>query len=232
MQTKNIPGLGTVEFRLSLKAKRLILRFNKAGQPLVVVPRRMPFSLAISQAEKNRQWFLDHQPLPSTKLIEPGQQIGREHQLIFKPAAVSETKSYIRGGQITITHPNQLDFDDKVVQKTAFKAAERALKKQAERYLPSLLHQLATTYGYAYRAVSIRNTATRWGSCSNRGTINLSIWLMQLPDELITYVLCHELAHLKEANHQPAFWSRLAVMVPDYKEKRRKLKQFKPQLML
>lgn len=67
-----------------------------------------------------------------------------------------------------------------------------------------------------YDQIEIRNQRTRWGSCSTNGTLGLNWRLMMAPPEIIDYIIVHELAHLKEANHSSAFWSLVAEYDPDY----------------
>ncbi|GHT75241.1 zinc protease [Bacteroidia bacterium] len=86
---------------------------------------------------------------------------------------------------------------------------ENVLRKQAKQYLPAELDRLAKLYGFTYREVKIRKSKTRWGSCSSKGTINLSLYLMRLPSHLIEYVLLHELCHTRQMNHSPQFWALL-----------------------
>ena len=83
------------------------------------------------------------------------------------------------------------------------------LRLCARRYLPQRLAELASRHGVAVEGVTIKNIATRWGSCSSRRHINLSLWLMLAPPHLIDYVLLHELCHLSEMNHGPRFWALL-----------------------
>jgi predicted metal-dependent hydrolase len=83
------------------------------------------------------------------------------------------------------------------------------LRKQAVAYLPGELQRLASTHGFHFRTVKIRKSKTRWGSCSSGGNINLSIYVMLLPQHLIEYVLLHELCHTEEMNHGDQFWALL-----------------------
>ena len=83
------------------------------------------------------------------------------------------------------------------------------LRSRAKEILPGRLQKLATRHGFRYSSVSLRDSHTRWGSCSNRGSISLSIYLVLLPDELIDYVLLHELCHTVEMNHSERFWTLL-----------------------
>ena len=68
----------------------------------------------------------------------------------------------------------------------------------------------------------------RWGSCSSDQMITLSYFLMQLPWDLIDYVILHELAHTKHLNHGPGFWSELEALCPDARARRKSIKEFRP----
>jgi predicted metal-dependent hydrolase len=86
---------------------------------------------------------------------------------------------------------------------------EKELRISAKQYLPAEMQRLAQHHGFHYQQVKIRKSKTRWGSCSSKGIINLSFYLMLLPSHLIEYVLLHELCHTVEMNHSAAFWSLL-----------------------
>ena len=86
---------------------------------------------------------------------------------------------------------------------------EKALRHEAKRLLPDRLIALADRYRFTCTGVRIMNSKTRWGSCSTRKTINLSLSLMLLPWHLIDYVLLHELCHTVEMNHSDRFWKLL-----------------------
>ena len=103
----------------------------------------------------------------------------------------------------------------------------RPLNKAASRRkLVSRLHDLAVNHGFGYNRVFIRNQRTRWGSCSTRNNINLNLKLALLPDELIDYVILHELLHTRIKNHSRKFWAELDRMVGDAKKYARKLKEY------
>ena len=83
------------------------------------------------------------------------------------------------------------------------------LRGQAKTILPPRLQALALSRGLCYQNVSIHNSRTRWGSCSSKGNISLSLYLMLLPPHLQDYVMQHELTHLVEMNHSSRFWALL-----------------------
>ncbi len=98
-------------------------------------------------------------------------------------------------------------------------------KKQAKFYLRKRSLELAKLFKFNVKQVKISSADRRWGSCSSSGNINLSWRLMMAPIEIIDYVICHELAHLIELNHSDRFWQLVQNMVPDYKERRKWLKE-------
>ena len=76
-----------------------------------------------------------------------------------------------------------------------------------------------------YGTVRLSSARTRWGSCSARGNLNFHWKLILMPPEVLDYVVVHELAHRREMNHSPRFWAIVEKVLPDYKERRRWLKE-------
>ncbi len=108
-------------------------------------------------------------------------------------------------GRVEIIYPPQTDFGK--LQPWLFKVVTEALRKQAKAILPPRLRELASMHGFSHARVRITSARTRWGSCSARGNINLSLYLMILPLRLSDYVLLHELCHTRELNHGSRFWA-------------------------
>ena len=84
-------------------------------------------------------------------------------------------------------------------------------------------------YVFTYNRVAIRNQKRRWGSCSSLKNLNFNYKLIFLPYELADYIIVHELCHLQELHHGPAFWQKVETMLPDYKERMSKLRWIEKQ---
>lgn len=97
--------------------------------------------------------------------------------------------------------------------------------EKAKQSLVSRLDKLAENHGFSYNKVTIRNQKTKWGSCSSKDNISLNIQLVCLPQELIDYVILHELVHTKVKNHSKDFWVALDKYVGNAKALDSKLSQ-------
>lgn len=96
---------------------------------------------------------------------------------------------------------------------------------QAKEVLPQKVAFYAGKMGVSYGRITIRNQKTRWGSCSSKGNLNFNCLLMLTPEEVQDYVVVHELCHRKEMNHSANFWKEVEKILPDYKERRKWLKE-------
>ena len=92
------------------------------------------------------------------------------------------------------------------------------LRRQAKAYLPGRLAELAAMYGFQYNTLRIKHNSSNWGSCSTKRNINLNMNLVRLPEELMDYVIAHELCHLVYPNHSDRFHTLLNA-ITDGKEK-------------
>jgi len=120
--------------------------------------------------------------------------------------------------------------EKKVIRLTA-QEADRC-KKQAKGYLQQKCSHFSEIMGLRPGAVRINSAKTRWGSCNGKGDINFTYRLLFVPEELIDYVVVHELAHLKEMNHSPRFWSVVEQVMPDFRLRRKRLREFERQIEL
>lgn len=98
-------------------------------------------------------------------------------------------------------------------------------RARARQVLAQRVQYWAARMGVKPGSLRIGSARTRWGSCSSRGTLSFPWRLVLAPPEIVDYVVVHELAHLAQRNHSPAFWAVVAGAMPDYKQRRKWLKQ-------
>jgi predicted metal-dependent hydrolase len=111
-------------------------------------------------------------------------------------------------------------------QTKALKESNPIDRVVAGKYLVERLDELCKQSGFRYNRVFVKNQKTRWGSCSEKNNINLNVNLVRLPDELIDYVILHELIHTRIKNHGNRFWEELSRFVKDPKSLDKKLRQY------
>ena len=99
------------------------------------------------------------------------------------------------------------------------------LARNAKEILPEITAHFAPLVGVVYGRITIRAQRTRWGSCSVQGNLNFNCLLMLAPDDVMEYVVVHELCHRKEMNHSARFWAEVERVLPGYRESRRWLKE-------
>lgn len=98
------------------------------------------------------------------------------------------------------------------------------LKLRARDALLPAVERHAAVLGRPFQAVQLRDTSSRWGSCTSRGSLNFSWRLAMAPPAILDYVAAHEVAHLAEMNHSAKFWAVVAKLMPDYERRRHWLK--------
>ena len=104
-------------------------------------------------------------------------------------------------------------------------ALEAQYRKEARRRITERAAYFAEKMGVDYGRIAIKAAKTRWGSCSARGNLNFHWKLILMPPAILDYVVVHELAHRIEMNHSPRFWTQVERILPDYRERRRWLKE-------
>ena len=80
-------------------------------------------------------------------------------------------------------------------------------------------------YQFDINKITVKNQKTRWGSCSKKGNLNFNYKIALLPQHLSDYIIVHELCHLGQFNHSPAFWNLVAITIPDYKKIKKEFKK-------
>ncbi len=173
--------------------------------------------------EQIRAMLEEHAP---DTIYEDGTRVGKSHTVLVTHGAKTKVSRQKLKLCVTLASGRQIDESD--IQALIRKEVRAALRVEAKHYLPRRLAVLADRLDCQYEKVRFSHASSRWGSCSSSGTISLNIALMQLPFELIDYVLMHELSHTKQMNHSAAFWELVAAADSEYLAHRRQLKKFHP----
>lgn len=105
-----------------------------------------------------------------------------------------------------------------VIQEKYTDAELASILANAKEKLPRLVARYAKEMNVEYNQIFVKAQKTRWGSCSDKGNINLNCLLMTVPSYVRKYVIVHELAHRKEMNHSDRFWKLVADEIPDYQK--------------
>lgn len=108
------------------------------------------------------------------------------------------------------------------------KFTREEVEKMAEEALaviPPKVQEYAAVLGVSYGRITIRNQKSRWGSCSAKGNLNFNCLLVNVPEDVRDYVIVHELCHRMEMNHSEKFWKLVEGVLPDYRERRKWLKE-------
>ncbi len=203
-------------------SRNIKLTIDPSGFLKVSIPRWVPYKAALDFVKKKKSWIDDHKPEISK--FYPDQSIGKNHHLVFSKTTSTNITTRLSDIEAIIFVPTNLNINDELVQSSAKKVVKKALKKQAENLLPQRLESLAAKYGYTYNSIKIKSLKTRWGSCDSSKNISLNLYLMELPWNLIDYVLLHELNHTKHMHHGQDFWAELGKVLPNLKDLKREIK--------
>ncbi|MDW4498615.1 SprT family zinc-dependent metalloprotease [Sulfitobacter sp. D35] len=193
--------------RRSARARRISLRISQLdGRVTLTLPKRLAAREAIDFAREKEGWIRKHLDARSDavtvalgasvpvagrpRLIVPG--AGR--RVMLSDAEVSVPGDPARVGARLGGHLREL--------------ARARLAEAADRY--------AARLGRSYQRITLRDTRSRWGSCTSDGGLMFSWRLILAPDEVLDYVAAHEVAHLAQMNHSPAFWAEVARIHGDY----------------
>ena len=215
---KTEPLLTTCPFdidqRISEKAKRLALRVNyTSGRIELVIPRRMPNKLVERFLYQNQDWIEDKQKtIPTTVPFSCGTKI---------PLFGSDT--LIRSNVDTSLKRTKVSLNDDVLLITTYledpsQRIQRFLKKESLARFEVLAHEKAAHIDRGIQSISIRDTKSRWGSCSHDGRLSLSWRLIFAPVSAMDYVIAHEVSHLKHMDHSPSFWKTCEKLSLDYEK--------------
>ena len=200
----------TVSLRRSARARRLSLRVSRLdGRVTLTLPPRAPEREAIAFLRDREGWLRGHLAGIGTE-NRPG--IG--NHLPFLGVEVPIIAGAVR--RLTL-RDGALIVPDEPAARTASRL-QTFLKAQARDHLAQASDHYAAQLGLSYKSLTLRDTRSRWGSCSSSGALMYSWRLVMAPPAVLHYVAAHEVAHLAEMNHSAAFWAVVARLYPGHAE--------------
>lgn len=201
---------GKIEFIKSNRASRISVRILADGLR-VSLPHRSSEKEAVRFILAEKEKILSRQNRIKAKKTSTF--ISEDHELKtltfnIKVMAVKRNDVFfnMKEGILRIEYPESADITSEEVQQACWNGINYFLRKEAKRILPQRVEELAEEFEFTFTGVKIQSSKTRWGSCSKEQNINLSFYLMLLPQHLVDYVILHELCHTKEMNHGERFW--------------------------
>jgi predicted metal-dependent hydrolase len=197
-----------VNVRLNPRARRLIVKVHPTtGEVSVTAPSQRALDKAMEFARGQSDWIaLQRSRVPEPVELGIGAVLPyKGHDHIVREGEAGRGAAWAEGGAIYVTgakahHPRRLiDF----------------LKREARREFEARTPEFARRIGVRHKRITVRDTASRWGSCSVQGSLSYSWRLILAPSFVLDYVVAHEVAHMRELNHGPAFWRLVRELVGD-----------------
>ena len=214
--------------RTSRRSKRIILKVLTDGSVEVVAPPKTDPTLIHRFVTEKADWILKKTSVRRPFLQAREYKDGEFLLLLGKEVCLSVLTgpsipvAYLTDQGITVKIPDGLDplTARELAKKEYKKILTQTLEKTVHEIVPSLSQRL----GIQPPRIRFGEQKTRWGVCTPRG-ITLNIRLAMAPEDLIEYVVVHELCHIRHPNHSSRFWKLVEDMLPDYKLTRAHLKQ-------
>lgn len=203
------------------RARRLTLRIEPGGRGLrVTVPPGVARRQVEDFLDRHQGWLEQRlEKLPDRPQVRPGIKIplrGVPHLIRHEPGRGTVRAGLFDGAPVLTVHGDQRHLPRRVAD---------FLKAEAKRDIEALVARHTASVGRRAKAVRYRDTTSRWGSCTSDGTLSFSWRIMMAPPTVIDYLVAHEVAHLKEMNHGPAFWKLCRELCPRTDEAKAWLKR-------
>lgn len=227
-----IEDIGEVLFKKNRRFKRLSVRIAPKKGVWINIPYGITYKDAISFAKQNKAWIINNKVKIAQKenkqtVFTPEIKFEtRFHQLRLSPSEVNNYSAKLFNGVLEVIYPFNTLIQKLELQTFIRNSILETLHREAIYYLPIRIKELAMSCGFFYKSVQIKNTKSRWGSCTHDNKINLNLHLMRLPHELCDMVILHELCHTKVKNHSSDFYELLELHCPELPRKRKEIKNY------
>lgn len=209
-------------YRILLKriasARRFTLRVRAATRDVVLtMPPRSSIAGARAFASAHAEWIgtrLERLPKPTP--LGPGEVVplrGINHLIVHRPG--QRGAAWIEPGRKSVGASMLPQLCVAGEREFVARRVKDFLMREAKRDLESAVMRYAAKLGVTPRRISLRDTTSRWGSCSSTGSLSFSWRLVMAPGFVLDYLAAHETAHLVYLNHSPAYWKILGKLTPN-----------------
>jgi predicted metal-dependent hydrolase len=221
----------TISYLLEHRPRRTVGLKITADGLVVHAPKRI-FAFQLNQILQDKSgWILDKLKARAANQVNAIEWVDGEHLLYLgQDIQLSIVKN--RSNKAIFLDANTLIMATPTPDNHALihRKVVQWYQKQAMADFARRLTILATKLGVPTPPLTLSNAKSRWGSCNSRGEVRLNWRLLQASPSIINYVICHELAHLKQMNHSAKFWAVVESLFSDYKQAENALKTLSPQL--
>ena len=221
-----------IKLKKSFKAKNISIKIKPFEGVLVTVPMLVSFKLAEDFVKTKIKWInknlnkVQKQEQSYTFFSANNSFKTRSHLINITSTELSKNTVHIENTNVKVLISKKLSISSEENQLYSRNIILEIWRKEAKEYLPRRVKALAIDHNFNYQKLTIKNTKSRWGSCSFDNNINLSLHLMRISNELIDYVILHELVHTKVKNHSSKFWETLEKHCPNSKILDKELKKY------
>ena len=199
--------IGAVNFRKNRRSKNIKISVKPDKSVHVSFPYFVSAREVTAFVIKNEQWILlQQQKFESRKNIFAEGTVVKTKIYEVRFVQGEENSGQRVGNTITL---KIADFNGEASKQFVENTLTSIYRLEAKKLLPPRLNELAKEHQFHFNKLTIRNNKRNWGSCSSKNNISLNLQMMKLPDELIDYILLHELVHTEIKNHSSEFWNRL-----------------------
>ncbi|NEU12241.1 M48 family metallopeptidase [Methylobacterium sp. BTF04] len=217
----DIPHAGET-FRIALRrrptARRLTLRVSSAtGEVVMTLPARTSLAVAQKFAVGHGGWIAARLArVPERVPFTPGAILplrGLGHRIVHRGETGGLTRIELVEGEAAISVA--------CAEPHLARRVGDFLEREARRDLTEAVRAYTEKLGQGPKRITVRDTRSRWGSCTARGELNFSWRLILAPPLVLDYLVAHEMAHLREMNHSPRFWTLVGSLCPHVEEAER-----------
>lgn len=226
-KTVFVADVGVIQVRRRKRMKNIRLRLQPDGSVVLAFPWWVSLKKALSFVDDKKNW-LTNERKKITLEIKHGMSFSADKQLSLIRTNSSRIHSTLRDNELIIKIPAKMSAIE--AETKIKKVMQKIIKSDAEAMLLPRLRALAENHGYEYKTASVSILRSRWGSCDQNKHIKINAYLVQLPNQLIDYVLCHELNHTKHMNHSPDFWKELRQVFPGIETAKQEIKKYSPRI--